>query len=103
MAATFTWTILGVKCISSYDGYSDVISEAQWGCFGQELGSNDVWYSAEQSDWASFTYIPGEPYTPRNEVTEEQILQWCWDGGVDKLAVEAEVQAEIDKQTQQIS
>lgn len=98
MAATFRWTILGVKCIPSYDGYADVIDQAQWACFGQEYGSDDVWYGAEQSGWSSFIYTPGEPYTPRNEVTEEQILQWCWDGGVDKLAIEAEIQAEIDKQ-----
>lgn len=97
MAATFTWRVLGVKCISSYDGYADVINEAQWGCFGLEIDTDNV-YEADQTGWSSFTLVPGEPYTPRNQVTEEQILQWCWDGGVDKLAVEAEIQAAIDKQ-----
>lgn len=97
MAATFTWRVLGVKCIPSYDGYADVINEAQWGCFGEETDGESI-YLADQSGWCSFTYTPGEPYTPRNEVIEEQILQWCWSGCVNKDAVEAEIQAEIDKQ-----
>lgn len=98
MAATFTWTILGVKCISLYDGYADVIDQSQWGCFGIEYGADGTPYEADVTGWSNFTYTPGTPYTPRNEVTEQQILQWCWDGGVDKVAVEAQVQALIDAQ-----
>jgi hypothetical protein len=58
-------------------------------------------YSASAYSTASFTYDASSPdFTPYADLTEEQVLGWCWseEGGVDKDAVEASLAANIAEQ-----
>jgi hypothetical protein len=40
----------------------------------------------------------GTTFTPYADLTQEQVLGWVWDNGVDKDATEAAVQQQIDYQ-----
>ena len=40
----------------------------------------------------------GGSFTPYDQLTQEQVLGWCWANGVDKDATEAVVQEAIDSQ-----
>jgi hypothetical protein len=40
----------------------------------------------------------GGSFTPYDQLTQEQVLGWCWANGVDQTAVEAEVTAQLANQ-----
>ena len=41
---------------------------------------------------------PSGSFTPYNELTEQQVLDWCFANGVDKTAIEANVSLQIQNQ-----
>ena len=48
---------------------------------------------------ASFTYDASSPdFVPYADLTEEMVLGWCFDGDVDKDAIEASLTANIEEQ-----
>ena len=56
-------------------------------------------FSASSYGTAGFTPDPSSPtYVPYADVTEELALSWCFADGVDKDAIEASLQANIDGQ-----
>tara|TARA_R100001480_G_scaffold109220_2_gene110744 strand:+ start:1045 stop:1317 length:273 start_codon:yes stop_codon:yes gene_type:complete len=56
-------------------------------------------YSASSYSTASFTYDASSPdFVPYADLTEEMVLGWCFDGDVDKDAIEASLTANIEEQ-----
>ena len=56
-------------------------------------------YSATNYGTAGFTPDPSSSdYVPYDDITEDMALGWCWADGVDKDAIEASLQANIDGQ-----
>jgi hypothetical protein len=53
-------------------------------------------YSA--SIYATCSWAPGAPTIPYNQVTEQEVLDWCWASGVDKDATEAALAQQIEAQ-----
>lgn len=93
MAATITWTVTAMDCYPEVDGEADVVFNVHWTCSGvQDTYSASV-YSTQQ-----VTVSSEEPFTPYDQLTEEQVLSWVWTSGVDKDATEAAVQQQIDNQ-----
>ena len=45
----------------------------------------------------------GTPSIPYANVTEAEVLQWCWDSGVDKAATEAALAQNIELQKNPVS
>lgn len=82
-----TWTISNLDRQTS-DGF---ITTAHWQCTGV-----DGDYSA--SVYATCSWQPGTPTIPYAQVTQQEVLDWCWDSGVDKAATEAAVAAQIAAQ-----
>jgi hypothetical protein len=73
---------------------------AHWRVNDSETVGDDT-YSASAYGTASFTYDASSPdFTPYADLTEEQVLGWCWseEGGVDKDAIEASLTANIAEQ-----
>lgn len=93
MATTITWTISQLDCVPQEDGHTDVVVTAHWQCTGV-----DGEYSVQNYGTASFTYTPESPFTPYADLTQDQVLGWCWANGVDKDATEANVTAQIEAQ-----
>jgi hypothetical protein len=80
--------------------YSDVVITADWRCNGTEtIGTGDdaKTYSGTCYGSASFQ-PPSESFTPYEDLTEQQVLDWCYASGVDKTAIEANVTAQIENQ-----
>lgn len=50
------------------------------------------------SVYATCSWADGTPTTPYADLTQEEVLGWIWTNGVDKEAVEASLQAQIDAQ-----
>lgn len=81
------WVITSMPVKPSEDGFTDVVVSATWQA--SVSGVKDAApYTIQQSGFVQFP-APGNPFTPYQSLTQEQVLQWCYDAGVDKGAVEA--------------
>lgn len=89
---TFTWTIRKMYAAPVSEGYTDVVIVANWLCIANN-GTN----SAQQFGNASFP-PPSGSFTPYVDLTQEQVLEWCWANGVDKNLIESQL---LDKLNQQ--
>lgn len=75
---TPVWTISQCDRLTS-DGF---ITTAHWQC-----AATDGDYSA--SIYATCSFAEGVASIPYADVTQQDVLNWCWNGGVDKDATEA--------------
>lgn len=97
MSATITWQIQWMNAYPQFDGQTDVVISAGWTCNGEQTEGDNT-YNASIYNTASFTLNPDVPFTPYADLTQEQVLGWVWDSGVDQTATEAAVQQQIDNQ-----
>ena len=71
---------------------TDVVITADWRCNG-----TDETYSGTCYGSCSFA-PPTDPFTPYEDLTQDQVLQWCYENGVDQAAIEANVTSQIENQ-----
>ena len=84
---TTTWTITQLDRQTS-NGF---VTTAHW-----TASAVDGDYSA--STYSTSSWADGTPTTPYADLTQATVLGWIWANGVDKEAVEASLQAQIDAQ-----
>lgn len=77
MATQITWTITTLERRTS-DGF---VTTAHW-----RATAVDGEHTA--SVYATCGWADGQPTVPYADLTEQQVLAWCWDNGVDKAATE---------------
>ena len=73
-----TWTIT----TTDYEVATGFITTAHW-----TATAADGEYTA--SLYSTCSWQPGTPTIPYVDVTEAEVLQWCWDSGVDKDTTES--------------
>ena len=90
MSATIAWQIdwMDVKPVEG--DYQDVVVTAGWRCNGTQDS-----YTASIYATCSFP-APASEFTPYAQLTQDQVLSWCWENGVDKDVTEVAVQQQID-------
>jgi len=93
-----TWTISTLERELSDGG----VIVAHWRATDSEtVGTGDeaVTYSASSYGTCGFTYdASASDFTPYDQLTQDQVLGWCWNDGVDKDATEASLAANINDQ-----
>jgi hypothetical protein len=89
----FIWKIEQLFVKKTEGSFSDVVVTANWNC----LGSNGT-YSATSAGCTEFAPPSGSGFTPYEDLTQDQVLGWCFSNGVDKTAIEANVTAQINDQ-----
>jgi hypothetical protein len=77
-------------------GQTDVVFNVHWTCSGTQA-EDDKTYSASVYSTCQVEFAGGT-YTPYEDLTQEQVLGWIWNSGVDKDVTEAAVQQQIDAQ-----
>ena len=99
MTATITWAVESMDCYPQAEGQTDVVFNVIYTCTGVET-INGVEYTSNTRGGAPMTYTAGSPYTPYNQLTKTQVLDWVFAsiGDEGKAANEAAVQAQIDAQ-----
>ena len=70
----------------------DVVITADWRCNGSQETYSGTCYGS-----CSFQ-PPSGSFTPYPDLTQDQVLQWCYENGVDKTAIEANVTLQIENQ-----
>lgn len=89
-----TWTISTMEHNTADGG----VIVAHWRVNDSETVGDET-YSASAYSTCSFTPDASSPdYVPYDDLTEEMVLGWCFDGDVDKDAVEASLTAQIEEQ-----
>ena len=86
------WTIDWLKTTPTTATPPEYVIQCGWRCTG-----TDGAYSASVYGTCSFTQ-PGDPFTPYADLTQDQVLGWCWANGVPKEATEANVAQQIENQ-----
>ena len=89
---TIKWIIENLLVKKTEGTLTDVVITADWRCNG-----TDETYSGTCYGSCSFA-PPSGSFTPYDELTEAQVLQWCYENGVDKTAIEANVTLQIENQ-----
>jgi len=92
MTTTYTWNIVSMPAYPQAEGEVDVVFQVNWSC-----NANDGTNAANSFGSVDVTYTAGTPYTPYDQLTQEQV--WCWiNPSIDRPDVEASLQAMIDEQ-----
>tara|TARA_R110000824_G_scaffold234498_1_gene423049 strand:- start:30 stop:359 length:330 start_codon:yes stop_codon:yes gene_type:complete len=98
MSMTKTWKIQQCDRKLADGG----ITTANWRVNAEQTvgtGDDAVTYYATRYGTCRFTPDPESgDYTPYADVTEADVLGWCWADGVDQTEIEASLQAQIDLQ-----
>jgi len=92
-----TWIIEWLKTTPSTSNPSECVVQAGWRVNGSQESGGKTFYATAYGS-VGFTYTEGEPFTPFNQLTQEQVLGWVWANGVDKAEVEANIQRQLDDQ-----
>ena len=89
---TLSWIIERLLVKPTEVTLTDVVITADWRCNG-----TDETYSGTCYGSCSFQ-PPSGSFTPYEDLTQDQVLQWCYENGVDKTAIEANVTLQIENQ-----
>ena len=89
---TILWIIERLLVKPTEGSLTDVVITADWRCNG-----TDETYSGTCYGSCSFQPPSGE-FTPYEDLTQEQVLGWCYANGVDQVAIEANVTLQIENQ-----
>ncbi len=88
----FNWQIQSMPAYPQAEGQTDVVFQVNWQC-----NANDEGYSANSFGSVPVTYVAGSPYTPYDQLTQEQVWGWI-NPSIDRPEIEANLQALIDAQ-----
>ena len=97
MSAEIVWSVTRMDCYPQAEGQTDVVFTVHWTCSGVQT-NGDTTYNGSVYSTCAVTYQAGTPYTPYADLTQDQVLTWCWANGVDKDATEAAVEQQIQNQ-----
>jgi hypothetical protein len=82
MANTYIWLVEGMKCYPQYAGKENVVFTVYWRCNG-----TDGEYTATVYNSQTIVYDPSEKFTPYENLTEKQVLEWLKESmGADQVA-----------------
>ena len=97
---TISWIIERLLVKPTEGSYTDVVITADWRCNGTETtGSGDTEQTYTGTCYGSCSFAPPtEGFTPYADLTEQQVLDWCYQNGVDQAAIEANVTQQINDQ-----
>lgn len=89
---TLSWIIERLLVKPTEGSLTDVVITADWRCNGSQESFSGTCYGS-----CSFAPPTGS-FTPYDQLTEAQVLSWCYANGVDQSAIEANVTAQIQNQ-----
>jgi hypothetical protein len=89
---TILWIIERLLVKPTEGSLTDVVITADWRCNGSQESFSGTCYGS-----CSFQ-PPSGSFTPYDQLTEQQVLDWCFANGVDQKAIEANVSLQIENQ-----
>ena len=96
MSITFNWSISKMQVIPEQDNRTNVVVKADWLVRAVDKNNNAASFA---SGVCSFSL--GDTFTPFAELTEQQVLDWCFALENLKINTEAQVTEKIIRQINQ--
>ena len=96
MSITFNWSISKMQVISKQDSKANVVVKAEWLVRAVDNNNNAASFT---SGVCSFSL--SDTFTPFEELTEQQVLNWCFAFENFKTNIEAQVAEQIVRQIAQ--
>jgi hypothetical protein len=90
---TILWLIERLLVRKVEGTLTDVVITADWRCNGTQESFFGTCYGS-----CSFAPPSGSGFTPYDQLTQDQVLSWCFANGVDQAAIEANVTQQINDQ-----
>jgi hypothetical protein len=90
------WNIISLVVNPIEGMLTNVVTIANWSCT-QTQTVNNTTYTAMVAN-STILPTPTEGFTPYNELTENQVLNWVWASGVNKSEVELTVSNDLQHQ-----
>ena len=87
-----SWLIERLLVKPTEGSLTDVVITADWRCNGSDQNYSGTCYGS-----CSFAPPTGS-FIPYADLTEAQVLSWCYANGVDQAAIEANVSLQIENQ-----
>ncbi len=99
MSITNTWGVVQMDAYPELDGKTDVVFTVHWNLFGAET-AGETTYTGYTYGSVGVTLDPDAPYTPYDQLTQEQVVGWVKDalGEEQVAAYEANVAQQIENQ-----
>jgi len=97
---SINWIIERLLVKPTEGSLTDVVITADWRCNGTDgtySGGDEKTYTGTCYGSASFA-PPSGSFTPYPNLTQDQVLGWCFNSGVNKTAIEANVNKQIADQ-----
>lgn len=96
---SYTWTITRLDCYAQAEGQQDVVFVAWW-----TLSGNNGAYQGSVSGTQGLIYNGLTPFTPYQDLTEQQVIDWVKSAmGPDLIAkYEYDVEAQIASEAQPV-
>ena len=97
---TIIWLIEQMWVKPTSGSYTDVVVTANWRCNSVEtIGTGDEAKTYTGTAYGSCSFAPPTgSFTPYLDLEPEQVLDWCYENGVDKTSIEANVSLQIENQ-----
>ena len=93
MSATITWKIEALDCRAAVGELQNVVSTIHWRANAQDDATGII---ATIYSTAGVTFDPEAAFVDFTSLTEQQVLDWLWNSGVDKDQTEQNLQSQLD-------
>lgn len=93
-----SWSITKLFCIPNLNGQQNVIVNIEWKVSIEETIDSKKYY-AEKTGIIGSGFSPNIiNFTPFDQLTEQQVLNWVWSNGISKEGTESILQGDINSQ-----
>lgn len=96
--STITWKITNLQCSPRIYAYNNVVIIANWMCSITDQQNNKP-VTANVEGFCTIPFIMPEDegsFTEFESLTEQQIIEWCWNSGINKDLVEEEASNKLN-------
>ena len=97
MSATFTWSIIDMRCIPKIGDKQNVVVQVNWVCRAREDVAGKVFVQDTFGTGSFGQFDPNAPFIEFNNLTEEQTYNLMALEGSNKRAVEERLQMLLDE------
>jgi len=91
METIFNWSISGMQCLPISQGNANVVTVVDWRCSASYEGHSSSVYGSCPIVFA------GGSFTPYENLTQDQVVEWLWSNDLNKDEVESNIQERINK------
>jgi len=102
MSAQIQWSIDWLQASTqTINGHSEVVLTCGWRCTGTEANTATPPVTFTNSVYGTCSFPEpeaGGSFTPYADLTQSQVVGWCWSNGVNQEATEAAINANLAAQ-----